>query len=167
MKNTYSKLLAVGIACVAVYTTSFALPPGGRPGPAPRPSPANHHPPKVAPKPHYAPPAARPPAPGPRMAPASGPRLIPPARPPFAPPRVRIPPRHIPPPMPPHHRHAGRLFPHGHHIGGHHIMIVPPRFAVMSYYWTEEVLINGAFYLLYCYPDGTKRFSDGTIFCYF
>ena len=46
-------------------------------------------------------------------------------------------------------------------------MIVPPRFAVMSYYWTEEVLINGAFYLLYCYPDGTKRFSDGTIFCYF
>ena len=24
----------------------------------------------------------------------------------------------------------------------------------------------GVYYILYCYPDGTKRFADGTIYCY-
>ena len=46
-------------------------------------------------------------------------------------------------------------------------MIAPPLVVIDSYYWTEEVLIDGEYYILYCYPDGTKRFADGTIFCYF
>ena len=46
-------------------------------------------------------------------------------------------------------------------------MIVPPTVLINDYYWTEEVFINGCYYILYCYPDGTKRFADGTIYCYF
>lgn len=46
-------------------------------------------------------------------------------------------------------------------------LIAPPLVVIDSYYWTEEVLIDGEYYILYCYPDGTKRFADGTIFCYF
>ena len=86
----------------------------------------------------------------------------------FVPPR-RLPPGAFRPPAvrPPDHRPCGRIYPHGCHVGPRHILILPPDVMVDSYYWTEEVSINGVYYILYCYPDGTKRFFDGTIFCYF
>ena len=74
---------------------------------------------------------------------------------------------HVAPARPADHKPCGRIHPHGHHIGPRHIPIVPPVVVIESYYWTEEVEIDGEYYILYCYPDGTKRFSDGTIYCYF
>lgn len=74
--------------------------------------------------------------------------------------------RPTPRPRPRHHTPCGYLYPRGYHIGGCHIAIFPPTVLIDSYYWTEEVFINGCYYILYCYPDGTKRFADGTIYCY-
>ena len=87
---------------------------------------------------------------------------------PAAHPHAVTPRQHMPPPAPRHHHVAPRfLHPRGHHIGGRHIVIVPPTVLINDYYWTEEVFIDGYYYILYCYPDGTKRFADGTIYCYF
>ena len=61
---------------------------------------------------------------------------------------------------------CGFRYPRGYHIGARHIAILPPAVLINDYYWTEEVFINGQYFILYCYPDGTKRFADGTIYCY-
>ena len=93
---------------------------------------------------------------------------MPKAHKPAAHPHAFMPKHHTPPPAPRHHHIAPRfLHPRGHHIGGRHIVIVPPTVLINDYYWTEEVFIDGYYYILYCYPDGTKRFADGTIYCYF
>lgn len=156
MKEMRAKILTVGIACGAVCAAALAVPPppggGGKPGPGPRPAPhhsapAHHH---KAPKAHN-PPHHKGPKPHVKA----------------PPPHMRHPGAHVVPHRPPNHRPCGRLHPHGYHIGPRHIQIFPPIIVVEDYYWTEEVLIDGVYYILYCYPDGTKRFSDGTIFCYF
>ena len=64
------------------------------------------------------------------------------------------------------HMPCGFRYPRGYHIGARHIAILPPAVLINDYYWTEEVFINGQYFILYCYPDGTKRFADGTIYCY-
>ena len=79
---------------------------------------------------------------------------------------------HRPPPVvggfhaPFRHGPCGFRYPRGYHIGSRHLAIVPPVVLINDYYWTEEVFINGQYFILYCYPDGTKRFADGTIYCY-
>jgi len=176
MNNNITKLMVAGLACAAICTTALAAPHGGKSGPAPRPAP-NHHAPQAKssqmPR-HVQPvPQAQHTTPGhltqARHAPS--PQVIPPHKAAPMPPKIphigRPIAHHTPPPRPKNHRPCGRLHPHGHHIGEHHVAIVPPIIVVDSYYWTEEVLINGVYYILYCYPDGTKRFADGTIFCYF
>lgn len=82
------------------------------------------------------------------------------------PPPATPPASHVPPARPAGHKPCGKLHPHRHHVGHHHITILPPLVSPYDYYWTEEVLIDGEYYILYCYPDGTKRFVDGTIYCY-
>ena len=186
MNNNITKFMVAGLACVAAFTTTFAAPHGGKPGSASRPSaPARQqmkapagghkaHAPSM-PKAHNAAPvrtAHAAPAPkthnfAPKMH-HPAPKMHHPA------PKMHHPApthhayaRHTPPPRPMHHRPCGFLHPRGHHIGGLHIAIVPPTVLIDSYYWTEEVFINGCYYILYCYPDGTKRFADGTIYCYF
>ena len=84
----------------------------------------------------------------------------------LASPAAAHPANHVAPVRPDGHKPCGRLHPRGHHIGPRHIPIVPPEIVIDEYYWTEEVEIDGEWYILYCYPDGTKRFSDGTIYCY-
>ena len=176
MNNNLKKLLITGFACAAVCTTALAAPRGGRSGPATRPAPAHYAPQaKGGHSPHgvHTAPNARTTAHGNhaqvRLAPPTQP--MPPHR--AAPRAPQLPHHgrphvhHMPPPRPRNHRPCGRLYPHGHHIGGRHVVIVPPLVVIDSYYWTEEVLIDGVYYILYCYPDGTKRFADGTIFCYF
>ena len=174
MNNNFKKLLVAGLACAAVCTTAFAAPHGGRGGSAPR-SASMHHAPQA--RGGHAPRSVQP-APRARTATHGGHAQVRHAPPTqamtphrAAPPRIshggRPLAHHTPPPRPMNHRPCGRLYPHGHHIGGRHVMITPPIVFVDNYYWTEEVLINGVYYILYCYPDGTKRFADGTIFCYF
>ena len=178
MDNNIKKFMVAGLACAAAFTTTFAAPHGGKPGSASRPSaPARQqmkapsggrtaHAPAM-PKAHKAAPVRTAHAsPAPKVhhsAPKvhhSAPKVHHPA------PAHHAHARHTPPPRPMHHRPCGFLHPRGHHIGGLHIAIVPPTVLINSYYWTEEVFINGVYYILYCYPDGTKRFADGTIYCY-
>ena len=176
MNNNFKKLLVAGLACAAVCITTLAAPHGGRNGHAPRQTATRHttqakssHAPRNA---QHAPKAqnltyghhahARPTTP-PRTTPQhkaapKAPQGAHGGRPLM---------HHTPPPRPKDHRPCGRLHPRGHHIGGRHVVIAPPLVVIDSYYWTEEVLIDGVYYILYCYPDGTKRVADGTIFCYF
>jgi len=164
MNNNINKFMIVGIACAAVFTTAFAAPHGGKPGATHRQAtparqqmkaPGNGHRSHVqpAPKAH-------------RAAPAHTAHASPAPKAHHAAPAHHAHARHAPPPRPRNHRPCGFLYPRGHHIGGFHIAIVPPTVLIDSYYWTEEVFINGVYYILYCYPDGTKRFADGTIYCY-
>ena len=161
MDNNIKKLMVAGLACAAAFTTAFAAPHGGKPGSASRPSAparqqtkahASRHKThaKSAPKTHSAAPKTHHPAPKTHShEPAHYANA-----------------RHAPPPRPANHRPCGFLHPRGHHVGSLHVAIVPPTVLANSYYWTEEVFINGVYYILYCYPDGTKRFADGTIYCY-
>lgn len=181
MNNNIRKFMVAGLACAAAFTTTFAAPHGGRPGatthvgktgattrtatPARQQmrAPGNGYKTHAQPvtKTHHAPPTRKFHAqPAPRMHNAA------PKMHHAAPARREYARRHTPPPRPVNHRPCGFLHPRGHHIGGLHIAIVPPTVLVDSYYWTEEVFINGVYYILYCYPDGTKRFADGTIYCY-
>ena len=148
MDNNIKKFMIAGLACAAAFTTTFAAPHGGKPGSASRPgAPARQqmkasfgghkaHAPS-APKAHRAAPAAK--------MHHSAPKVHRPA------PMHHAHARHTPPPRPIHHRPCGFLHPRGHHIGGLHIAIVPPTVLIDSYYWTEEVFINGVYYILYCY----------------
>ena len=184
MNNNIRKFMVAGLACAAAFTTTFAAPHGGRPGAASRPATHARQPMKAPGNGHKThaqpPPRAHQAAPTHKVHASSGPMHKAHASPgPMH--RVHASPaprmhnsapthhahvRHTPPPRPISHRPCGFLYPRGHHIGGIHIAIVPPTVLIDNYYWTEEVLINGVYYILYYYPDGTKRFADGTIYCY-
>ena len=171
MNNNIRKFMVAGIACVAAFATTFAAPHGGKHGSTSRPAALARQQAKAPNAGHktHAQPATRAhsAAPAHRAHASPAPKSHNPA------PNVHRPAparhahaRHTPPPRPASHRPCGFLHPRGHHIGGLHIAIVPPTVLIDRYYWTEEVFINGVYYILYCYPDGTKRFADGTIYCY-
>lgn len=171
MNNNIRKFVVAGLACAAAVTTTFAAPHGGKPGFSPRPAaPARQQmkAPVSGHKAHASPaPRAHNPAPAHKAHAASMPKMHRPApKIHHSAPTHHAYARHTPPPRPVNHRPCGFLHPRRHHIGGLHIAIVPPTVLIDSYYWTEEVFINGVYYILYCYPDGTKRFADGTIYCY-
>ena len=175
MDNNIKKLMIAGIAFAAVCATAVAAPHKGRNAPEPRPASAHQAQQPKAARAHRAQPAPQPGHAGharhERTRPAPQRHGAPQHRAGHkAPPRMQHEGRrhasHTPPPRPKNHRPCGRIHPYRHHIGERHVVILPPVFLVDDYYWTEEVLIDGVYCILYCYPDGTKRFADGTIFCY-
>ena len=163
MDNNIKKFLVAGLACAAVCATALAghhggAHHGGKPAAAPHRAPVHHQSNASVGGPRHMPPAPKMHNAAPKMHHVAHAAHHAHVRPPIH--------RHPAPPPPRHHVPCGFRYPRGHHIGGRHVVIVPPTVLINSYYWTEEVFINGQYFILYCYPDGTKRFADGTIYCY-
>ena len=127
MDNKIKKFVVAGLVCAAACTTALAAPHGGRQGGfGPRhssPPLKVHH---AAPKMHHAAPVTHHGAPKMHHA---APKMhhvaqVHHGRPAHV--------RHAPPP--PRHVSCGFRYPRGHHIGGRHVVIVPPTVLINSYY---------------------------------